>query len=121
MVALVKFLGIFMVGFGVAYFITPGIIKKYMAFWQKQKRLYLGAALAVLMGMLLLVAAAQCRWRGFIIAFGILSLAKGIWLLIIKQEKAASIMDWWVKRSVKFLRAHAAFAVIIGILLIYAA
>ena len=121
MVAVVKFLGIYIVGFGVAYFITPSIIKKYMAFWQKQKRLYLGAALAILIGILLLLAAAQCQWRGFVIAFAILSLAKGIWLLIIKQEKAASIMDWWTKRSVKFLRTHAVFAIIIGILLIYAA
>ncbi len=119
MVALVKLLGIFMVGFGVAYFIKPSIIKQYMAFWKSKKRLYLGGALALLIGIIFLFVASQCRWRGFIVAFGILAIAKGIWLFIINQEKAISILDWWVKRPITFLRVHALFAVTIGVLLIY--
>ncbi len=121
MVAFVKFLGIFIVGFGVAYFVKPGMIKPYMAFWKNKKRLYLGGALAFLIGIVLLLAASQCRWTGFIVAFGILSVAKGIWLFIISQEKAISILDWWTKRPIIWLRVHALCAVIIGVLLIYSA
>ena len=121
MVTFVKFLGIFIVGFGVAFFINPGIIKQFMAFWMSRKRLYLGAALSLLIGIIFLLAASQCRWRGFMVAFGILSVAKGIWLFVISQEKAISILDWWVKRPIAFLRIHALFAVIIGVLLIYSA
>ena len=119
MVALVMLLGIFMVGFGVAYFINPSMIKQYMAFWKSRKKLYLGGALALLIGIIFLLAAAQCRWRGFIIAFGILSVAKGIWLFVISQEKAISILDWWSKRPITFLRVHAIFAIALGVLLIY--
>ncbi len=118
---LVKLLGIFIVGFGVAYFIKPGIIKQYMAFWKSKKRLYLGAALALLIGIIFLLAASQCKWQGFIVVFGILSIIKGIWLFVISQNKAISILDWWAKRPVGFLRGHAVLAIIIGILLIYAA
>jgi hypothetical protein len=78
MVAFVKFLGIFIVGFGVAFFVNPNIIKQYMNFWKAGKRLYLGAVLAFLIGIVFLLAASQCRWTGFIVAFGILSVAKGI-------------------------------------------
>ena len=119
MVAFVKLFGIFLVGFGVAYLIKPNIIKQYMAFWKIGKRLYLGGALALLIGIIFLFAAAQCRWRGIIVAFGILSVAKGIWLLVISQEKAISILDWWAKRPITFLRVHAIFAVALGVLLIY--
>lgn len=119
MAAFVKFLGILIVGFGVAYFVKPGIIKAYMAFWKGTKRLYLGGALALLIGIIFLLAAAQCRWRGFIVAFGILSVAKGIWLFVISQEKVISILEWWVKRPIAFLRGHAVCAIIIGVLLIY--
>ena len=121
MVALVKLFGIIIVGFGVAYFITPSIIKQYMAFWKSRKRLYLGGALALLIGIVFLFAAGQCRWIGFIFAFGILSVAKGIWLFVISQEKAISILDWWAKRPITFLRVHAILAIAIGVLLIYSA
>ena len=121
MVTLVKLLGIVIAGFGVAYFVNPNIMKSYMDFWKTRKKLYLGGALAFLIGIVFLLAASQCRWRGFIVAFGILSLAKGIWLLVIRQEKAISILDWWAKRPIAFLRGHAVLAIIIGVLLIYSA
>lgn len=121
MVAFVKFLGIFIVGFGVAYFVNPNIIKRYAAFWKSRKRLYLGAALALIIGIMFLLAASQCRWRGFVVVFGILSVAKGIWLFVISTEKAISILDWWAKRPITFFRVYAVFAVTLGVLLIYSA
>jgi len=119
MVALVKFLGIFIVGFGVAYFVNPNIIKPYMAFWKSRKRLYLGGALSLLIGIVFLLAASQCRWTGFIVVFGILALIKAVCLFVFDQKKTVSFMNWWVKRPIAFLRGHAVFAVIIGVLLIY--
>ena len=119
MIAFVKFLGIFIVGFGVAFFINPSIIKRYMAFWMSKKRLYLGAALALLIGIIFLLAAPQCRWRGFIVVFGILSLIKGICLFAFSQEKLIACMDWWAKRPIAFLRGYAVFAITLGVLLIY--
>ena len=121
MVTFVKLFGIIIVGFGVAYFINPSMIKPYMAFWKSRKRLYLGGALALLIGIIFLLAAAQCRWRGLIVAFGILSAVKGIWLFVISQEKAISMLDWWAKRPITFLRVHAIFAIAIGVLFIYSA
>ena len=119
MVAFVKFLGIFIVGFGVAYFVNPSIIKQYMDFWKTRKRLYLGAALCLLIGIIFLLAAPQCRWRGFIVVFGILSLIKAVCLFVFGQEKLVSFMDWWAKRPIMFLRVYALFAIALGVLLVY--
>ncbi len=121
MVALVKFLGIFMVGFGIAYFIKPSIIKQYMAFWKNKKRLSIGGASALLIGIIFLLAAPQCRWEGFIIAFGILSVAKGVWLLVFSPEKTIAFINGWAQKPITWLRVHAVFAVIIGVVLIYCA
>jgi len=120
MAALVKLLGILIGGFGVAYFVNPGIIKQYMAFWKNKKRLLMGGVLSLAIGIIFLLAASQCRWTGFIVVFGILSLAKGIWLLATPQEKLLSMLNWWTKKPITFLRVHALFAVIFGVLLIYA-
>jgi len=121
MVMLVKLLGMVIVAFGVVYLLNPNIIKPYMDFWKRGKRLYMGGALSLLIGIVFLLAASQCRWRGFIVAFGILSVAKGIWLFVIKQEKAISMINWWAERPVGFLRGHALFALVVGALLIYCA
>ena len=121
MVIFVKLLGIIIVAFGVAYLVNPNIMKPYMAFWKKGKRLYMGAALSLLIGIIFLLAASQTRIGWFIALFGILALAKGIWLLVTPAEKLISMLEWWAKRPVAFLRVHALFAIAIGALLIYCA
>ena len=121
MVALVKLLGIVIVGVGVAFFVKPSIIKQYMDFWKTRKRLYLGGALALLIGIIFLLAAPQCRWRGFITVFGILSIIKAVCLFVFGQEKLVAFMNWWAKRPITFLRVYALFAITLGVLLIYSA
>ena len=118
MVIFVKLFGIIIVAFGVAYLLNPNIIKQYMAFWKRGKRMYMGGALSLLIGIIFLLAASQCRWRGFIVAFGILALVKGIWLLVTPPEKMVSMMNWWTERPIAFLRVHALFAIALGALLI---
>ena len=121
MVILVKLLGIFIVCFGVVYLLKPSIIKLYMAFWAERKKIYIGAALSLIISGLLLFAAPQCRVAWFVTAFGILGLIKGIALLAVKHEKIIAMLNWWQGRSVVFLRVHALAALIIGALLIFAA
>lgn len=121
MVILVKLLGIVIAVFGVVYLLNPNIIKPYITFWKRGKRLYMGGTLSLLIGIILLLAAPQCRISWFISAFGILALVKGVVLLLIKQEKAMSMINWWAERPVGFLRGHALFAFAVGALLIYCA
>ena len=121
MVILVKLLGIVLVVFGVVYLLNPNIMKQYIAFWKKGKRLYAGAAASLLIGIILLLAASQCAVSWFVTAFGILALIKGIVLFVLKPEKVMPMMEWWLQKPVAFLRGHAIIAIVIGVLLIYAA
>ncbi len=121
MVLLVKFLGIVAVVLGVVYIIKPEIMRQYIDFWTKGKRLHAGAVLSLLIGIVFLLAASQCSISWFIALFGILGIVKGIVLFAVKQEKAISWCKWWMERPVTFLRIHALLVIAIGVLLIYAA
>jgi len=120
MLIAVRLIGVAIVGMGVAFLLKPKLYKQYMAFWQPGKRLYLGAILAILIGVVLLLAATQCRLVGFILALGILSLVEGI-MLMLKQEKMKSMFKWWQGRPLLLLRFMGLVVLAIGALLIYSA
>ncbi len=121
MVILVKLFGIVIVVFGVYYMLNPNMMKPYVAFWKKGKRLYMGGALSLLIGIIFLLAASQCKVGWFVTLLGIMGLIKGIALFVLRQEKAIAMINWWAERPVAFLRTHALVAIIFGALLIYSA
>ena len=122
MLIAVRVVGVLIVGMGVAFLLKPKLYKQYVVFWQPGKRLYLGAILAILIGVLLLLAASsECRLVGVILAVGIISLAKGIMLFTLGREKIESVLKWYQARSLLVLRLIALIAIALGALLIYSA
>ncbi len=121
MLIAVRVVGVLIVGMGVAFLLKPKLYKQYVAFWQPGKRLYLGAILAILIGVVFLLAATQCRLVGFIIGLGILCLVKGVMLFTLGREKIESILKWYQARSLLVLRFIGLIAIAFGALLIYSA
>ena len=119
MLLLVKLLGISIVGLGIIFLIDPKVMKAYIAFWEPAKRLRIGAIISFLVGIIFLLAVAQAKFPGVIIALGIVSLIKGITLFILNPLKTKSMMNWWAQRSDSFIRMYALFALAIGMLIIY--
>ena len=119
MLILVRLFGVVIVGMGVAFLLKPKLYRQYVAFWEKGRRLYVGAILAILIGVVFLLAATQCRLVGAILALGILSLAKGIILFTLGQEKIKSMLKWWQARSLLALRLMGLIAIAFGALLLY--
>ncbi len=121
MVILVKSFGILMVALGAIFLARPAGMKNYIAFWVKGKRIYTGAALSLIIGIIFLLAASGCKVGWFVAVFGVLAFIKGIALFVLGQKKIMSMMKWWQGRSLSFLRFHALLALAAGALLIYAA
>ena len=121
MLIVVRLIGILIVGMGVAFLLKPKLYKQYVAFWQPGKRLYMGAILAILIGVVLLLTISGCRLVGVILALGILSLVKGIMLFTLGREKIESILKWYQARSLLVLRLIALIAIAFGALLLYSA
>lgn len=121
MVILVKLFGLIIVVLGVIFMIRPDAMKKYIAFWVKGKRLYAGGILSILIGIIALLAASQCKLVWFVVLIGILALIKGVLLFALGPEKWISKLNWWTTRSPAFLRLYSLMPITIGILLIYSA
>jgi len=121
MVALIKLIGIVILILGVAYLLRPELMKQYMSFWTKNRRLYAGAIISAIIGTFLLLGATQCRIDWVVTVVGLWGLLKGLIILMLGKEKMASTIKWWQKKSVKTLRAAAIAVITIGALLIFAA
>ncbi|MFH1888919.1 MAG: hypothetical protein ABH806_02380 [Candidatus Omnitrophota bacterium] len=121
MAILVKLLGIIILALGVVFLINPDMVKKYMLFWTKGRMIYAGAAVAALIGMVLLIAASQCRLAWFVSLMGIVSIIKGAYIFAFGQKSLTSMMNWWIEKPTLALRFVGLFELMLGALFIYAA
>ena len=119
MLILVRLIGIVIIGAGIVFLLNPKMYKQYIAFWEKGKRLYSGGILSILVGVILLLAASQCRLVGVIVTLGIITLAKGIFIFVLGTERMKSMLKWWQERTLLVLRFLAPIAIAIGALLVY--
>ena len=120
MVGLVKLIGMVILAFGAVYLVKPSIIKQATGFWFKGQRIYLGAILNFLIGIIFLVSASKCTIGWFIILIGILSLAKGIVIFAGGKDKMKSLTEVITRKPAKTLRVFAIVTIALGALIIYA-
>lgn len=121
MVALVKSLGILIVILGVAYLMKPPIMKKVIKFWMEKKNMYVGLAINVIVGILLLLAAWQCSLPWVVMAVGVLSLLKVLLAVGLGLDKSISRLERLSKANNKTLRAWSIIVIAMGALIIYSA
>ncbi|KPK38797.1 MAG: hypothetical protein AMJ78_09485 [Omnitrophica WOR_2 bacterium SM23_29] len=119
MLILARFVGIIMVGMGITFLLSPNALKQVINFWGQGKRVYIAGILRLLIGVLLLLIASQCRFVGTVVTLGILIFIGGITIFVLGLERIKSILNWWNKRSLLVLRLMALIALAIGALLLY--
>ena len=120
MILIVKAMGILITAMGCLYLVKPDTIKQWLKFWQNSKRLYIGAFISLLFGIIFLLAASQCKIPAVALILGILSLVKAV-MLAVAQKSIIAYIGWWLAKDVKILRFIAIFAIIMGVLVIYSA
>ena len=121
MLVLVKGIGIVIAGMGILIFLNPKMMKQLIVFWRQGKRIYIAGILRLLFGVILLLAASQCRLVGVIVTMGIFMLIGGTLIFTLGLEKIKSILDWWDKRQPLAMRFMGLIAFGIGVLIIYSA
>lgn len=119
MVILVKLFGVIIVVAGVIFLINPKALKQYISFWKQQKRLQIGGVVAILFGIIFLIAASQCRVAWLITILGIWSIIKGVLLFAVSQKKLYAYLDWWTGKPNSVIRFIGVIALAIGALIIY--
>ena len=119
MLILIKLLGIIIIAFGIIYLVNPGVMRKYIMFWAKGSRIYIGGVLNILISIILLLAASRCKLVWFVILVGLASLAEGIILLMSGPKKWVSMINWWAGRPSGVLRILGLLVLAIGVALLY--
>ncbi|MCF7893623.1 MAG: hypothetical protein K9L84_00975 [Candidatus Omnitrophica bacterium] len=121
MEALVKLIGIILVAEGAVFAAKISLMKKMVKFWIVKNHLYFGGLLSIVIGILFLISASNCRAPWFIILIGILSVAKGVLIFTPFRLKMVSFTKKITEGSSSKLKLLPAIAIAIGILIIYAA
>jgi hypothetical protein len=104
---------------GISALFKPDWMKKFIVFISKGKLVYLAAGLKILMGIVFLIFATQCKWTGFIIAVGILSVVGATVFCLIPYIKITVYLTWWKNRPMWLYRLWGLTAVVFGIALMY--
>jgi len=119
MPVLVKLIGLIIVVMGAVILLNPVAMRWLIDFWKEGKRIYLVGLLRLLIGIILLLAASQCKLPGVVTTLGILILLGGLLIFLLGLEKVRSMLDWWSKKPPAALRLMGSIALAIGLLLFY--
>lgn len=121
MIALIRIIGILIFCMGIAIAVKPAVARKMMAFWLKGNNLYMGAAIRLLLGALLLVSVSAAQSPGIMLILGILAILGGITIIVLGPARIRPILDRYIGKPDSFLRLLALAILAFGALLVYSA
>ncbi len=120
-VIVIKSLGMLFVLMGIAYLLRPDIIKRFMGFFKKGKRIYFAGLLRFALAVVFLVAARECRYPWIIIASGLIFLTGGLLIFLLGPEKIRRILDWYEEQPALIFRVIALIVLAFGAIIIFSA
>ena len=116
----VWFIGALICAWGIAAVIRPDWIKRVVDFLVIGWRWRLSAAIKVVIGILFLVFARECRIPWVIIVFGILIAGGSLLVMTLEPVKVQKLMQFMQSRQLWVYRCWGVLAVIFGGLILYA-
>jgi uncharacterized protein YjeT (DUF2065 family) len=120
-VIVIKLLGIVIALMGVAYLLRPEIMKRLIGFFKKGKRMYFPGLVRLVLAVIFLVGAGQCRYFGCIVAFGILFLLSGLLIFVLGPAKIRGVLDWYQKQPTFVFRVIAVVVTAVGVVIVFSA
>ncbi|MCI0499324.1 MAG: hypothetical protein L0Y36_06565 [Planctomycetales bacterium] len=120
MVHIVWLVGALIAGWELTSVLKPGWMKTVIGIVSKGKLVYLAAGIKILVGIIFLVFATQCKLTPIIIVFGVLSIGGAAVFFTVSLPKITAYMNWWKSRPLWMYRLWGVAAVLLGALLVYA-
>ena len=117
---LVKIIVVLMVLVAVLFLSKPDIARRMMQFLKQGKRFYIAAVLRLVLAIIFLLAAGQCRHPRIVGVFGVIFLLSGLLAFIIPAEKIKAVLDWFLRQQLLIFRIVAVLILIISAILLYA-
>jgi hypothetical protein len=121
MTALVVILGALIAALGAAGVVSPRVLIGFVdSVWRRPRGIYGVVAVRLVLGVVLVVAAPDCRFPEIVRILGVLSLVAAVVLPLLGRERLRRMIDWWISRPGGFIRAWSLAAVAFGVFLGYA-
>jgi uncharacterized protein YjeT (DUF2065 family) len=121
MLLLIKFIGVLIIVQACIFILRIDLLRQLLKFVTRGNRIYLIAALRIIVAVLLFVGATQCRRQWIIISIGIILLLSGIAIFSIKPATFNKLLAWYHRQTDLFLRLLAVIGIVFGGLIVYAA
>jgi len=118
---LIKFIGVLIIVQACIFILRIDLLRELLKFVARGNRIYLIAAIRIVVAVLLFVGATQCHRQWIIIAIGIILLLSGIAIFTLNAATFKKILTWYQQRTDLFLRLLAAIGIAVGSLIVYAA
>jgi hypothetical protein len=121
MTVLVVIFGALIAALGAAGVVRPRVLIGFVdSAWRSPRGIYGIVAARLVLGVVLVVAAPDCRFPEIVRVLGILSLVSAVLLPLLGRERLRPMIEWWISRPDGFLRAWSLVAVAFGIFVGYA-
>ena len=105
----------------VLFLFNPDYAKRYIEFWQHGNRIFIGAVIKLISGIIFLIGASQCRLPQVIIFLGILAIASAFLIVLLGHEKMDRLLAWYSNITPIAVRIFAIIGIGVCGFILYAA
>ena len=120
MTTAVALFGLLIGGVGLVGVIRPTLLMAWIGRWGGAPRLWFAAGLRLVLGVVLVLAAPECRQAQVVRVLGWLTLIAAFALPLFGPRRFDAFVEWWLARSPPFIRAWSLLAVGLGGFLVFA-
>ena len=112
-------IGFIIVGEGLLFLLRPALLGPVVRFFNRTFWMYTLSIVRIVLAVIFLFGATQCRVTIVIAGFGIVLLISGFAGLIVKHQMYNSILQWLQERNLTAVRFVAAVVVLIGAVIVF--
>jgi uncharacterized membrane protein YidH (DUF202 family) len=105
---------------GVLGLVSPSRVVRIARYFQTPAGLYFAAMVRLVLGVALYFSAPASRAPEVLRLLGVIIIFAGVGTLFVGVERYRRLVDWWLAKGHPLVRAQAAFALALGLLLAYA-
>ena len=120
MTSLALGLSLFIAVMGALGVVSPARLFWVLRHYQTPGGLYVAAAIRVVLGVALFLAAPMSKAPDFIRVFGVIAVAAGLFTPIVGLSWIGKVIEWWSSQPTIVLRVWAGFALALGLFLAWA-
>jgi hypothetical protein len=121
LIALVAVVGVALAGLGAVSAVVPTQFRRLLQVVKRKRWLNLAMLLRILIGVLMIAASPGARLPRFLLVVGVVTLLSGLLSPLLGHDRLIRMAEWWARRPAGLIRLWGLLALVLGMLVVYAA